>query len=210
MNTDKNFLITLNREMGSGGRTVGRILSEKLGVRHYDKAVLEGLISHFHLTMEEIERIKARRQNWWTELCQAVVPAPAFDYKHVHPGEITTSEIFSIESKILRDIAYTESCVITGRAGFFVLKDHPNMISVFIRASEDNRVARICKRQPVTRDEAVTLIRKVDKDRETYTKYYAGRSRYDARNYDLVLNMDHLTEDDAADCIINYIRKSGK
>ena len=67
MNRQEKFVITVNRELGSGGRTVGRKLAERLQVKYYDKALIQGLTKEFGLTVEEIERIKGQKKSWWTE-----------------------------------------------------------------------------------------------------------------------------------------------
>ena len=68
MNKNEQFVITINRELGSGGRTVGRLLAEKLGVPFYDKAVVKALQEKYNLTVEEIERMKGRKHSWWDEV----------------------------------------------------------------------------------------------------------------------------------------------
>ena len=95
--------------------------------------------------------------------------------------------------------------MIAGRSGFFVLKDHPNKFDVFIHASKPNRVKRIMRKQELSEKEAEEVISYVDKARENYIQQYASTSRYDLRNYDIVLNMDYLTEDQAVDLILKAI-----
>ena len=84
------------------------------------------------------------------------------------------------------------------------------MLRLCLRASAEHRVHRVMDRQGLTEAEAAETIRKVDEMRENYVKHYTGASRYDVRNYDLVLNMDTLTEEDAVEIIMAYIEKSGK
>ena len=194
MNTNEKFAITISREVGTGGRTIGRKLAQKLGVRYCDKELIKKLKEMFGLNEAEIERIKGQKKNW---LPKGVEYAP----------DVTSNEIFSYESKILTTLAEESSCVIAGRSGFFVLKDHPNKFDVFIHASRANRISRIMKRQELSEEEAVEVIEYVDKARENYVRKYADTSRYDLRNYDLVLNMDYLTEDEAVECILKAISK---
>ena len=205
MDTKEQFVITINRELGSGGRTVGRKLAERLAVKYYDKQLLEELISQFGLSQQELEKVKGRRQNWWTELCDKIVPAPMVDLKD-DSSLLTTADVYKLESDILKDIASAESCIIAGRSGFFILKDHPNKLSVFLYASKEHRIERVMRKQGLSREEAIEVIDKVDKGRENYTRHYSGRSRYDARNYDLCLCMDGLSEEKAMELILRYIR----
>ena len=212
MNTKEQFVIAMNREAGSGGRTIGRILAEKLGVRFYDKLVVESLIEKFDLLPGEIEEIKAKSPNWWSEFSRHLTSAPTFDYKPKYKYELTSQQLFIQESKILKEAAAAESCVIAGRLAFYVLKDNPNILSVFIHASPEKRLERIMRKQPLlSQDEAKALIDKLDGNREKYTKQYAGVSRYDLRNYDLAISSDDKSEEEIADIILNFIgRKQGK
>jgi len=212
MNTNERFLVTINRELGSGGRTVGEKLAERLGVTFYDKILIKQLVKEFDLDVDKIEQLKGRKQGWWAELCNKLSPAPGYDYYRMaengRPELVTTDDLFKAESRILGAIAEDESCVVAGRAGFHVLRNHPNKIRVFIRASMAWRIERVMRRQGLGEEEAAAVIEKVDAARENYVKHYTGTSRYDARNYDLVLNMDGLSDDDAVEVILDYIRRS--
>lgn len=213
MDTNSKFVITINRELGSGGRTIGRKLAEKLGVKFLDKALVEGLVDTLGLSVEEIEKRKGRKQNWLTELLEsmaAIQPTPRPFVPDLQPISylVTTNDIFEVESRLLRDIASQESCVIMGRSGFFILKDLPNKTSIFITASPEHRISRVMARQGLGRADAEKAIKAVDEGRENYTKHYSGTSRYDTRNYDLVLNVDGLSEDQAVDIILKYLEDS--
>ncbi len=213
MNVNEKFVVTISREVGSGGRTVGRLLSEKLGVRYCDKALIDELTKEFNLSTQEIERIKSQKSNWLLDMFARVAPtlrpeafiaSSPLQYESYYPS---SDEIFFCESAILKELAEDESCVIAGRSGFFVLKDHPNKLDVYIGASREHRIQRIMGRQNLTEKEAGKIIDKVDKAREIYVEHYAGVSRYDLRNYDLVINMDAMTEEEAVELILKYINK---
>lgn len=209
MNTNEKFVITISREVGSGGRTVGRKLAEKLGVRYCDKQLIKKLTEMFGLNASEIESIKGKKKTWLEDLFSKITPefgSEMFIPKGVeYAPEVTSQEIFSYESQVLETLADESSCVIAGRSGFFVLKDHPNKLDVYIHASKPKRVERIMRRQELSEKEAVEVIDRVDKAREHYVQKYASTSRYDLRNYDIVLNMDFLTEDEAVELILKAI-----
>ena len=210
MNKNEKFVITINREMGSGGRTVGRKLAEKLGVEFYYKSVIKGLEKKFNLTAEEVEKQKGREQGWWASIKRqftgSVVSSSPFLPKVADENElIDTDDIFKAETEILKGIAEEESCVVAGRSGFFVFRDHPNHLSILIQASMPYRVKRVANKQNLTEEEARKAIDKVDKMRENYVNKYTHSSRYDTRNYDLVISMDGMTEDNAVDIIMDYI-----
>ena len=207
MNKNEKFVITINRELGSGGRTVGRLLAEKLGVPFYDKALIKALEEKYNLTSEEIERMKGRSNNWWSDFERIVSLGHGMkpDTPSKNIDVVTTNVLFKAEKEILEGIAHDESCVITGRLAFFVLKAHPNHLSIFIQAPMKNRLERVMRKQNVSEEEAANLINKIDKMREEYEKEFANTSRYDTRNYDLVIKMDGKTEEQVANHILNFI-----
>ena len=211
MNKNEKFVITINREVGSGGRTVGRKLAETLGVKYCDKAVIDGLTKKFGLTPERIEEIKAQKKSWWNDInnyYQTLVNSTSQPMEA--EVKLDNATMFETEKRILQELAEQTSCVIAGRTGFMVFREWPNHLSVFIQASMDYRIKRIMDRQNVSMDEARDIIAKTDATREAYIKKYEDTSRYDTRNYQLVISMDGLTEDDAAQIILDYINRTSK
>lgn len=207
------FVITLSREVGSGGRTIGRKLAERLGVRFSDKELVDALQAKLNLTAERIEEMKGKKKRWLDDFIQLVAPVPMSgmivdgdsDYITEYNLSKDVNDVFEAEKEILNGIADEGSCVIAGRSGFFVLKNRPNKVDILITASRENRIARIMRKQNLSREQAEDVINSVDKARDNYVKRYTGLSRYDARNYHIVLNMDYLTEDKAVDLIMSYL-----
>lgn len=207
------FVITISREVGSGGRTIGRKLAEKLGVRFSDKELIDALQKKLNLTAGAIEEMKGRKKRWLDDFIQLVAPVPMSgllvdgdsDYISEYNLSKDVNDVFEAEKEILQGIADEGSCVIAGRSAFFVLKGRPNKVDILITASRENRIARIMGKQNLTREKAEEVISSVDKARDNYVLRYTGQSRYDARNYNLVLNMDYLTEDKAVEMILSYI-----
>lgn len=208
MNTNNKFVITINRELGSGGRTVGRKLAEALGVEYYDKAVVNALQERYKLSAEEIELLKGQETGWWAEFKRKMTFSES-EYELNQTG-IETEDIFRAETQILKALAKDESCVIAGRSAFYMFRDHPNHLNILIQASMLSRMARVAREQNMSKEEARMVIEKVDTMRENYMNEFAGASRYDTRNYQLVLSMDELTEDEAVNIILTYIRSSSK
>ena len=212
MNTKEPFVITISREVGSGGRTVGSILARKLNVRYCDKLLMESLQKQFDLTASSIEKLKGQKKNWLADFITRMSPVPSAKALGLDPRftqefriDVTTDDIYKAEVEILKGFAEMGSCVIAGRSGFFVLKDHPNILNVFITASLPSRVERIMKKQNLPEVSAKAVIQGVDEARENYIQRYAGVSRYDLRNYDLTLNADGHTEEELADLILSYL-----
>lgn len=209
------FVITISREVGSGGRTIGRKLAEKLGVRFSDKELVDELQKKLNLTVDSIEELKGKKKRWLDDFIQMVAPVPMSgmlvdgdsDYISEYNLSLSVNDVFEAEREILNGIADEGSCVIAGRSGFFVLKGRPNKVDILITASREKRIARIIDKQNLTRQKAEEVIDSVDKARDNYVKRYTGQSRYDARNYHIVLNMDYITEDQAVAMILSYLGK---
>ena len=183
-------------------------------MRFCDKNLINALVEKFNLSSGDIEMVKGQKKNWLADLLEKYTPVP-------HAGAIgstgvefstavTNEELFKAESEILRGLAEASSCVIAGRSGFFILKDHPNKLDIFIQSSFSNRVSRVMERQGKNAEEAEKIIRRGDEMRENYVQRYTSTSRYDSRNYDLVLNVDGLSSDEAVDIILAYIKAQGK
>ncbi len=212
MNIQEPFVITLSREIGSGGHTVGQILSQKLNARYCDKLLLESLEKQFNLTANGIEKLKGEKKSWLSDIINKFTPVPSAKLLDVDPRfaqefryDVTTEDIFNAEKDILLGFTQLGSCVVAGRSGFFVFKDHPNKLNVFITASLPHRIRRVMAKQNLSEESARALIDSIDQSRENYIKRFTGVSRYDARNYDLVLSADGHTEEELANLILSYI-----
>lgn len=207
------FVITISREVGSGGRTIGRKLAEKLGVRFSDKELIDSLQAKLNLSPKSIEELKGKKKRWMDDFIQMVAPVPMSgllvngdsDYISEYNTSLNVNDVFEAEKEILKGIADEGSCVIAGRSGFFVLKDRPNKVDILITASREYRIDRIMRKQGLSHEKALEVIESVDKARDNYVLRYTGQSRYDARNYHIVLNMDYLTEDKAVELIMTYL-----
>jgi len=218
MNTKGKFVVTISRELGSGGRTVGRKLAARLGVRYSDKELIQALVEKFNLTATGVEKLKGEKKHWFSDVLQLVAPVPKVgmlvdtDSRYIQEfrADLTPDDLFKAESEVLRGIAEEGPCVIAGRSGFFVLKDCPDKVDVFITAGRAHRIERVMRKQALSHEEAEKVIDRVDKYRDNYVKRYTGMSRYDARNYHLVINMDGLSEDEAVEIILAYINAHGE
>ena len=211
MNKNEKFVITINREVGTGGRTIGRKLAEKLCVKYCDKAIVDGLTQKFGLNIQRIEEIKAQKKSWWNDINNYYNTLVNSTSQPMEAEvKLDNASMFETEKHILQEIATQTSCVIAGRTGFMIFREWPNHLNIFIQASMEHRVQRVMRRQNVSEKEAREIIAKLDASRETYIKKYEDTSRYDTRNYQLVISMDDLSEDDAVDVIMAYIDRTSK
>ena len=211
MDKNQKFVIAINREVGSGGHAIGEKLAESLGVKFYDKAIVKELTKKFNLSVDELEEVRSSKFNWWNSLVESYMNRYRIEERFdVENTVATTDNVFRVESDFLRQLADDESCVIAGRSGFYIFRDNPNALKIFIMCSMPKRIERMMKVRNMTEEEAIAAIDKFDKGREAYTKKFSGKSRYDARNYDLVINVTDMSVQQAVDLILDYIEKSSQ
>ncbi len=203
-----NMIITINRENGSGGREIARRLGEMLGLKVYDKSILEEIVQKYKINKEEIERIKAQKTNLWSDFCQFYRQFSAAGNSYQNEDrKITSRELYYAEAQIMRNLASQESCIIVGRSGFHVFKDNPDALSIFIIADREARIKRIAQKEGVDEKTADKLIEKTDAARDNFTKTFADTSRYDARNYDITLNVSRFSTEAIAAFLAENIKR---
>ena len=206
MNKNEKFVITINREVGTGGRTIGRKLAEKLSVKYCDKAIVDGLTHKFGLNIQRIEEIKAQKKSWWNDINNYYNTLVNSTSQPMEAEvKLDNASMFETEKHILQEIATQTSCVIAGRTGFMIFREWPNHLNIFIQASMEHRVQRVMAKQGLSEKEAIKAIKMVDETREEYMQNNAHTSRYDTRNYDLVVKMDDKTEEEVANAILAFI-----
>lgn len=199
----ENFVITIARGYGSGGRTIGQMLSEKLGVEFYDRDLIK-------LASEE-SGINEALFGETDEKTKSV-----FGSKKVYKGEMIspdkksfTSEenLFNYQAMVIKKLASERSCIIVGRCADFVLKDCKNVIRVFVYADEENCIKNVADVKGILdRREALKRIAATDKERAAYYKAHTGREWIDARNYDLCLNSGDLGFKKCVEIIESYMK----
>lgn len=200
-----NTVITIAREYGSGGRTVGEILARDLGVHYYDKELLklasdesginEALFVNADEKLKATSLFKIAKSAYSGEL----IPPESDDF-------VSNDNLFNYQAKIIRELASEEACVIIGRCSDYILKDYDNVLSVFIHAPMDFCMEQAAKKHSMSEKELEKFILKTNKRRADYYKYYTGREWTDAKNYDLCLNSSKLGFDRCVEEIKEYIK----
>jgi len=191
---ERKIIITIGREFGTGGRKIATELSKMLGINLYDKHLLDDLKERYHLTTEQMDKIRAQKKNWLSEL-KVFVP------------EVTPELIYQEEERILKELAEKESCIILGRTGYHIFRDNPNAFRVFLIADMPYRRDKVARRLNVNEGSADLLIKQVDEARENYSQTFSGTSRNDVHNYDLILNVTGLEADHVAKMIVECLKQ---
>lgn len=198
-------IITIGRQFGSGGREIGLKLSERLGIKFYDKELLNEAARESGLSREVIEQFDERPVNSLLySLSMGLVQG-------THPTALNEStslesQIYMAQFNAIRRIADTEDCIIIGRCADYVLRDVPNVMSVFIHAPIESRTRRIAKLYELDRDKAKKLIDKKDKVRSSYYNFYSDRRWGASTSYSLTLDSSKTGIDGAAELIEAYTK----
>lgn len=187
--------ITISREYGSGGRYIGQLVADKLGIKLYDKEFVEKLAVETGLTEEYIENNEQKRN---------ALDALNSGY---YFGMNNSDELFIKESELIKEIANKESCVIIGRCADFILKDNSNVIKVFVYSNMEDEVKRATKFYGLDEKNAKKEIKRINKLRASHYKYYTEKEWKDNSNYDICINSDVLGVEKSAELIYNLIEE---
>ena len=190
----KHIVFTVSREYGSGGRYVGRLIADKLGIKFYDKEFIIKVAEETGLTEEYIENNEQKRDTL------------ASLNNGYYSGLNNADELFIKESNLIKEIAEKESCVIIGRCSDFILKDNKNVIKVFIYSNLEDKIERATKIYGLDRVTAEKEIKNIDKLRANHYKYYTDSDWKDFANYDICINSDILGVEKTADIICNMVK----
>ena len=197
-------LITISRQFGSGGRIIGKIVAEKLGVKFYDKEIIEMATEESGIDKSIFEGEELRAKNSFTYgLSSAICLGESIS---ADPMSIN-DRVFVAQYKVIEKIAESGEGVIVGRCADFVLKDVPGVTNIFIHGEKQDRIRRCIEEygeQPETIEE---LVKTYDKARENYYNYHTSFKWGDIKNYNLSLNSSYIDYEQAANLIIEYIEK---
>lgn len=190
---DKNIVITISREYGSGGRYIAKLVAEKLKIKLYDKDFIKGLTNETGLDSSYIENIEQKR-----------TPLDNFNSGY-YQSLSNADELFIEEANLIKKLASKNSCVIVGRCADFILKDNKNLIKIFIYSDMESKIKRAIKYYNIPKKDAKKEIEKINKLRKNHYKYYTNREWNNPENYDLCLNSDSLGVEKCAEVIEQYV-----
>lgn len=208
MMEEKKMIITIGRQYGSGGGEVGKTLGQRLGINVYDKEILKmtsdesGIReSYFHLADE-----KAGNRLLY-KIAHSLIPendTPSFG-----SDLVSSDNLFRFQSAMIRKLAQEGPCVFIGRCADYVLAGTENLVRVFIYADLDARTARITEKGYFEESEVQKNIRRMDRERRDYHRYYTGKDWESLENYDLILNSAKLGTEGSVECILEYLKIRG-
>ena len=199
-----NTVITIGRQFGSGGRYVGRLLAEKLGIPFYDKELLAEAAKLSGICEEVLEDHdeKPSRSSLWSLVTGAQMRG---DLSAAYMEMPLNHRIFLAQFDAIRKVALEGPCVIVGRCGDYVLHDMPNAVHFFVKSDMKHRVDRAVKYYDIPEEKAEDTIRKADKRRVSYYSYYATGSWGDVENYDMCIDTGVIGVEGAVEVMARFI-----
>lgn len=191
-----NQVIVISRQFGSGGRKIGKILSDRLQIPYYDMALIEIASKRSesdYASLLEVDEKKINRK--WYEFSMEV--GLEYRMKKIPMNE----ELFSLQAEIIKDLAAQSPCIIIGRGADYILRDNRRMLSVFIHAYMETKLEVVRRHYNLSREEAAALIRRTDKQRSVYYNYYTEYKWGDIDTYDVALDRGRLGIEKCADIL---------
>ena len=186
-----NYVITIARQYGSGGRTVGKMLADKLGIPLYDKNILKmasddsGIHEKFFTRVDEYSSVKPPVFGKTAIYKGGLIPPQRKEF-------VSDENLFNYQAKIIRELAEKESCVIIGRCSNRILEGYPNVLSVFVHASWDYRLQKAAEKQGRPQNDLEDFLIKDEKRKTEFYRRFMGGDWTDATQYDLCLDSSRL------------------
>lgn len=192
---ENNIIVTVAREYGSGGRYVAKLVAEELGLKFYDKNLIEIISNESGLSASYIEE---NEQNIHGNLLSS------FNTQY-YDNLSNDDNLFIAESKAIKEIAEKGGCVIVGRCSNHVLKDNSNVINVFLYSDNENKVKRAVNYYGLEEEKALKEINRINKNREKHYNYYTHEKWRNINNYDLSINVDKFGVEKTAEFIAEFV-----
>lgn len=194
------MIISIGRQHGSGGREIARLLARELGIKCYDKEIVDEAAKHSDFSRDLINAYDEKRMSAFM----------------LHAGGYGLNENFRLNMQVvsaqfdaIRKIASKGDCIFVGRCADYILRDRSDLVSVFILGDMDERLKCLERRQGLDVATARKKIKEVDKDRSSFYKYYSDQTWGDAQNYDLCINSSRLGVEGTVKVIMDYIKTRG-
>ncbi len=197
-------LVTISREYGSGGRKIGKLLAEKLGVPFYDKEIIDKAVEESGFSRELIESAELKAKSSFAyNLASALNLSEGIGASPLSVNE----KLFLAQFQVIKEISENNEGVIVGRCADYILKDMPGVTNVFVYAETEDRLKRAVEEYGDNPEKIAHTVATIDKARQNYYNYHTCQKWGDYRNYNLSINSSYITEDEAAALIAEYVER---
>ena len=197
-------IITIGREYCTGGNYIAEDVANALGVKLYDKELINLAARESGICSEFFEKADEKESRGVISTVVSYLRAPFVGDDGGVTNVLSNDALFKIQSDVIRDVAERESCIFVGRCADYILREHPRRVDVFISASEADRIRRICARTGCTADEARAQMERGDARRAGYYNYYSSKTWGAAATYHLCVSTSPLGDEGTADFILEF------
>lgn len=205
MTAKTNTIITIGRQFGSGGREIGNKIATDLGIKLYDKEMLDRAAKESGICQELFESHDEKPTNSF--LYSLVMDTYSLGYSSGTYSDMPINhKVFLAQFDAIKKMADEGPCILVGRCADYALENYDNCVSVFIHADLDARIRRIARIYDLTDAKAKEMIIKTDKKRGSYYNYYTNKRWADAESYELCISSSALGVEGAAEVIKNYVK----
>ena len=201
---NNNLIISVGRQLGSGGRIVAKMLADEFGCKFYDREVLNLAAKESGFSEEFFEK-NDERKGFLNQIFHMHVPF--ISDSSFYDNGLSQENLFRLQSDAIRKAATESPCVFVGRCADYVLREHRNMVTVFVTADIDERIKNVCHRLGCSPDEARKLIESREDTRSSYYNYYTGKRWGDSSSYDLCVNSSLLGLEGTKNFIADFVRR---
>ena len=199
------YVITISRQLGCGGAYLGQQLARNLNIFYADREIITQVAKQFSVLEEDLESIDEKKNSFWDSFLHSYGLGFSDPYK---PPQIILPPdliLYNAEKEIIKHIAKERSAVIIGRCGSYILREHPNHISIFLHGDKPHRINRVQKLYHVSEREAEKMIVKSDKERSQYFHSFTGEDWTDSRQYDISINTSKIDPDKSVELIMKFL-----
>ena len=200
----EHIIITIGRQLGSGGRVIAQKLAQEFDCQFYDREILN-LAAKESGFSEKIFEQNDEHKGFLKSLFHMRVPLVSD--VNFYKSDISQERLFQFQSDAIRKAAQKSNCVFVGRCADYILRDMPNVVNIFVTADIDWRAEQVIKRHQCTKEEALKIIHHAESSRASYYNYYTGKRWGDAASYDLCVDASILGIDATEQYIADFIRK---
>lgn len=204
--TPPNFVVTIGRQFGSGGRELGRLIAEKLGIAFYDKELLRQAARNAGVSVDFFERNDEKFPKFLSGMFSFTMGYSPYN-AYAGSSSISDDNLYRVQSELIHTLAMKHSCVIVGRSSDYVLRDFPRCVNIFVHAPIEARIERIMQRgDSITKEKAREIAEKTNKLRASYYNFYTDKVWGDAASYHLTIDSASMPMDSVAELVCAYVR----
>jgi len=204
---NENFVITIGRQIGSGGHQIGNEIAKYFNIDFYDKELIQAVSKETGLAKEIFDEMDEKKTHSIFSNFLGLQNSVMMDQFYLCDNYLSNETLFKIQSEVIRKLADQKSCVFVGRCADYVLKDYPRIVTIFITADFEDRIKRIMERENLSTEKAKEYLKKMEKRRADYYNYFSNKQWGAAASYQLCINSSALGVEKTVDYLIEFIKQ---